>query len=111
MAPYISPQSASILKDLGINYLDLARNCRIAFDYVFIFREGRENPTPERRSLGTLYSPKAERVLRVFLNDPVRTWKVEPLAAEAGVSLCQVSKVKQLLEDRERALVATQWTA
>lgn len=101
MAPYLSPQSTRILTEKGISYLDLAGNCRIAFDYVFIFREGRENPSPERRRLNTLYSPKAERVLRVFLNDPSRTWKVEPLAAEAGVSLGLVSKVKRLLEDRE----------
>lgn len=101
IAPYISPQSASILTERGISYLDLAGNCRIAFDYVFIFRAGHENPAPERRRLGTLYSPKAERILRVFLNDPGKVWKVEPLAEEAGVSLGQVSKVKQLLEDRE----------
>ncbi len=101
IAPYLSPQSTQLLKESGISYLDLAGNCRIAFDYVFILREGRENPTPERRRLSTLYSPKAERVLRVFLNDPSRTWKVEPLAAEARVSLGLVSKVKRLIEDRE----------
>lgn len=101
IAPYLSPQSAQLLTQSGISYLDLAGNCRIAFDYVFIFREGRDNPTPERRRLHTLYSPKAERVLRVFLGDPSRTWKVKTLAAEAGVSLGQVAKVKQLLEDRE----------
>jgi hypothetical protein len=37
----------------------------------------------------------------VLLNDPKRPWKVQSLAAEAAISLGQVSNVKSLLEDRE----------
>jgi hypothetical protein len=100
-APYISPQAADICTGEGIGYLDLAGNCRITFDQVFIQQEGNPNPFAQKRDLRSLYSPKAARVLRVLLNDPKRSWKVQPLAEEASVSLGQVSNVKSLLEDRE----------
>lgn len=101
MAPYISPSAASICTQEGIGYLDLAGNCRLAFGEVFILQEGRPNPLPERRDLRSLYSPKAERVLRVLLDDPRRQWRTRPLAREADVSIGQVSKVRRLLMDRE----------
>lgn len=100
-APYISPQAADICAKEGIGYLDMAGNCRITFDQVFIQQEGNPNPFAQKRDLRSLYSPKAARVLRVLLIDPKRYWKVQPLADEASVSLGQVSNVKSLLVDRE----------
>lgn len=100
-APYISEAAGTIATDEGIGYVDLAGNCRICFDSVYIRRAGWPNPVAERRGLRSLYSPKAERVLRVLLAKPKRSWKIEPLAADARVSLGMASKVKRLLEDRE----------
>lgn len=100
-APYISSRSAEICAEEEVGYLDLAGNCRLAFDQVYIEQEGRPNPFAEKRDLRTLYSPKAERILRVLLCDPKKTWRVKGLAEEAEVSLGQVSNVKKLLEDRE----------
>jgi hypothetical protein len=100
-SPYISPQSADICVKEGIGYLDLAGNCRITFEQVYIEQTGNANPFAQKRDLRSLYSPKAARVLRVLLNDPKRPWKVQLLADEASVSLGQVSNVKSLLEDRE----------
>jgi len=101
MAPYISPQAAEICVKDGFGYADLAGNCRLSFDQVFISKEGKENPFSRKRDLRSLYSPKAERVLRVLLSAPGRWWKVQPLAKAADVSLGQVSNVKKLLSDRE----------
>ncbi|SDB61078.1 Transcriptional regulator, AbiEi antitoxin, Type IV TA system [Desulfonatronum thiosulfatophilum] len=100
-APYITSRSAEICTEEEIGYLDLAGNCRLAFDQVYIEQGGRPNPFAEKRDLRTLYSPKAERILRVLLSDRKINWRVKPLAAEAEVSLGQVSNVKKLLEDRE----------
>jgi hypothetical protein len=100
-APYISPVSAGICKQEGIGYFDLAGNCLISFDEVYITREGIGNPFAVKRDLRSLYSPRAARVLRVLLNGPQRYWKVEPLAKEANVSTGQVANVKKLLKDRE----------
>lgn len=108
LAPYISSAAAGICIENSIGYADLAGNCHLAFGGVFIQREGRPNLFTEKRSLRTLYSPKAERILRVLLRDPVRAWKTRPLATEAGVSLGQVSKVRNLLEEREWITVGTE---
>ncbi|HSB71933.1 MAG TPA: type IV toxin-antitoxin system AbiEi family antitoxin [Candidatus Methylomirabilis sp.] len=101
MAPYISQQSAQICTENGIGYVDLAGNCRLSFGRVYVEREGRPNPIPQRRDLRSLYSTRTTRVLRVLLLDPKKTWKLQPLAREAGVSLGQVYNVKKLLADRE----------
>jgi hypothetical protein len=100
-APYISPQAADICAKEGIGYLDLAGNCRITFDQVYIEQEGKSNPFAQKRDLRSLYSPKAARVLRVLLNDPKTPWKVKPLADKASVSFGQISNVKSLLDGRE----------
>jgi hypothetical protein len=101
MAPYISPQAAEICLKDGIGYIDYAGNSYLSFGQVYIEQTGRPNPFRAKRDLSSLYSPKASRVLRVLLNNPGRTWKMQDLANEAGVSLGQVANVKKLLLDRE----------
>lgn len=101
IAPYISPTAAEICKQDNTGYVDLAGNCRLVFDNVFVERQGRSNPFLEKRDLGSLYSPKSSRVLRVLLANPGMAWKVQNLADEAEVSLGLVANVKKGLEDRE----------
>jgi hypothetical protein len=101
MAPYISSKAAEICTKEAIGYADLSGNCRLCFGQVYIDQRGKPNLFAKRRDLRSLYSPKAERVLRVLLNNPRRGWKVADLASEAQVSLGQVSNVKKLLTDRE----------
>ncbi len=101
MAPYISPRAAEICAADDIGYMDLAGNCFLNFEQVYIERTGQPNPFTKRKELRSLYSPKASRVLRVLLEDPRRKWKVEDLALETSVSLGQVSKVKNLLANQE----------
>src|SRR5208282_719281 len=100
-APFITPQTGEQLAEQDIGYVDFAGNCRLCFDSVYIRREGRANRFTEKRDLRTLYSPRAESVLRVLLGDPKRSWKVQELATAAGVSLGLASNVKRLLEARE----------
>lgn len=100
-APYISPQAANICKDEKVGYLDLAGNCRLAFGTVYVERKGNPNPFTEKRELRSLYSPKASRILRVFLNNPKKAWRTAALATEANISLGHVSNVRKLLLDRE----------
>jgi hypothetical protein len=101
VAPYISPRAAQLCIDENIGFVDLAGNCRLCFDQVFIEQTGRTNPEVKRRDLRSLYSPKASRVLRVLLDEPRRAWQLQQLAKEAQVSLGLVSNVKKLLTDRE----------
>lgn len=101
IAPYISEKAAEICRSEGIGYLDLSGNCLLSFDKVYIEKEGNPNKYLQKRDLRSLYSPKAERILRVLLNNPGKNWKVQDLADESDVSLGQVSNVKKLLYNRE----------
>ncbi len=101
VAPYISPATAELTEQEDVGYVDLSGNCRLCFDRVYIRREGQLNKFAERRDLRSLYSPRAERILRVLLLEPKRAWRIEKLAVAAKVSLGQASNVKKLLEDRE----------
>lgn len=101
VAPFISAQAAEICKGFNTGYMDLAGNCRLAFDQVYIQKGQYPNPAVVKRELRSLYSPKAERVLRVLLTNPRKAWKTEPLAREADVSLGQVANIKKVLLNRE----------
>lgn len=103
MAPYISSRSAEICKNEGVGYIDLAGNCFLSFDRVFINREGRSNPFNEKRQLRSLFSTKATRIVRVLLHHPGRKWKMEHLAREAEVSIGQVFAVKEMLLNKDWA--------
>lgn len=103
VAPYISPDSAEICRQAGVGYADFAGNCRLVFGTVYIERTGAGNPKSEQRGLGSLFSPKAARVLRCLLREPGVMWRVKDLGEKAGVSLGQVSNVRKALLDREWA--------
>ena len=101
IAPYISPRSAEICESEGIGYLDLSGNCMLSFDKIFIQKTDYPNQFRKKRDLKSLYTPKAERLLRVLLCNPGKKWKIKELAVESGVSLGQASNIKRVLFDRE----------
>ncbi len=101
VAPYISNQAAAICREADIGYFDLAGNCLLSFETLYIHRDGRPNPRIQRRELRSLYAPKAERILRVLLTQPQQSWKTKTLAETAQVSFGQVSNVRRMLVDRE----------
>jgi len=101
IAPYISSGAAKICLEEGIGYVDLAGNCHLSFETVYIHKEGKANPFTRKRYLRSLFSPKAERVLRVLLTAGFKEWKIEELAFEAQVSFGQVANVKRILAEQE----------
>ena len=101
IAPYISPKAAEICRSEGVGYIDLSGNCLLSFDKIFIQKKDYPNQFRNKRELKSLYSPKAERILRVLLCNPGKHWKIKELADESGVSLGQASNVKKILQDRE----------
>lgn len=103
VAPYLSAASQKLCMDLGVSFLDLSGNCRIAFDTVFIQQLGFTNSWAERRPLKSLFAIKASRAIRCMLVDPRKRWQVQELAANAEISLALVSKVKQKLMALEYA--------
>ena len=59
VSPYISPQSAALLKRSGLGYLDLSGNCYLSFENVLIEKEGKPNLRPSTRPLKSLFAPRA----------------------------------------------------
>src|SRR5882672_2014740 len=96
---YIGPQSARILRDNNLGYVDLSGNCYLAFDQVLIEKEGKRNSRPSTRPLRSLFAPRATRVVRVLLAEPQRAWRLEELARAAEVSLGHSHNVMSRLED------------
>ncbi len=105
LAPFISEESARICAEAGIGYADLSGNARLSFGQVYIELRSADRPFKEKREMRSLFTPKAERVLRMLLTPPLRGWKVEELADAAGVSLGQVSNVRKRLLDQEWAAI------
>ena len=99
VSPYISPQSASLLKRSGLGYLDLSGNCHLSFENVLIEKEGKPNLRPANRPLKSLFAPRATRVVRVALVDPQHAWRLEELAKAAEVSLGHAHNVVKRLEE------------
>jgi hypothetical protein len=84
--------------------VDMAGNGRIVLGtHIYIERIGQPDLRTRSDSSAQLFLPKAERVLRVLLNaagTQHRTWRVQPLAEEARVSIGQVARVKAALHER-----------
>ena len=100
-APYLSEESVKICKENGIGFIDLAGNCFIKIDGIYIDIQGRPNLYPNTRPLKSLFSQKSTRALRVLLCNPQREWYVKDLAEEANISLGQASNLKQKLLEQE----------
>jgi hypothetical protein len=108
IAPYLSEESAALLREESLGYLDFAGNCFLSFDGVFVERSGSPRTPERRRELREIFAPKASRVLRILFTDANRSWRVTELAERAAVSLGQVSNVRRALLDREWASVDSQ---
>lgn len=99
IAPYVSPRGAQILKDYEIGFCDLAGNCYLAFGSVLISKTGTPNPLPARKEARALFSPRASRIIRAFLSDPLRGWLQKELAQELKMSIGYLhSVIAKLLE-------------
>lgn len=103
-APFISKSAAEICREAGAGYIDLVGNCRLAFNGIYIERQGRPNRFVSKRSLRSMYESRSSRVLRALLFDPDLRWKLTDLSEAAGVSIGQVFNVKNALIDREWAV-------
>jgi hypothetical protein len=103
IAPYLSPESQALCRELGVGFLDFEGNARLVFDGVFVERRVDSKPPVARRELKSLFKPKSAQALRVLLRDPKRSWRVAALAAAARMSIGHINNVRVGLLDREWA--------
>ena len=73
-APYISKRTGEICEASNIGYIDLSGNCSISFNNVYIKKENYKSAFLERKEAKSLFAKKTSRLLRVFLNNPKKTW-------------------------------------
>lgn len=107
-APFISPASRAMLAESHIGWLDLAGNARIVFPRFHLeINKADRDPFATKREQRSLFFPKSARLLKLLLHKPNASWKVVELAAQADVSVGQVSNVRRALIEREWAHAET----
>ncbi|MCX6378792.1 MAG: type IV toxin-antitoxin system AbiEi family antitoxin, partial [Armatimonadetes bacterium] len=103
-APYLNAATIVRCTEAGVNCVDAVGNGRVVLSTrTYIERMGQPEPTERLKARASLFTPKAERVLRVLLNAVGAihyTWRVQPLAEEAQVSIGQVARIKDALHER-----------
>jgi hypothetical protein len=98
---FIGPGGRDILRKEGINYMDELGNIGIFLKEGLILVEGRGNIKKEKRELRSLFAPKSTRVLRTILENPDKIWRLEVLSKISKISIGQIYKVKNRLENEE----------
>lgn len=108
VAPFISPASRAILAGSNMGWLDLAGNACIVFPRFHLeINKAARDPFATKREQRSLFFPKSARLLKLLLHKPRLPWKVAELAAQAGISVGQVSNVRRALIEREWATAET----
>ena len=96
-APFVSPRVRQICREEGMGYIDLAGNCFLAFDELYVERSVERNPFPRRGRPASVFAPVSSRIARALLEEPGRAWKLVELVQATGVSLGLASTVTRRL--------------
>ena len=100
---FVTPRVREICREEGAGYLDLAGNCYLRMDDLYVEKVVEKNPFPRPGRPASLFSPVSSRVLRAMLEESKRTWILRELSGAAQVSLGQTSKVCRRLSEEEYA--------
>ena len=111
IAPFISNRGRDLCKELGIGFIDFAGNAYLKFDRFLIDRWGKENIVKEKRILKSLFSTKSTWAIRKLFKDLNRKWTMAEMSKESDVSIGQVYKILNKLENegflnKERGAIA-----
>ncbi len=97
--PFASTESRRVCLEMDVGLIDLAGNCLLRFDDVYISVEGKKNPHPATRPLRKPFARKSTRAVRTLLCNPGRKWTAVELASTAGISTgLSYNLLKRLLE-------------
>ena len=100
MAPYISEQTAGMLKQHHFSYMDLSGNCHIVAGAIYISVEGKPNQFKDHeynRNYFSKRSSAASAILREMMVTPYEVMHVKTIAEKAKKSIGAVSNVKAFL--------------
>lgn len=99
VAPYISERGFSLCKEKGIACVDLSGNAYLRTNGLLIDINGRKNRFKAERKQVNLFSTKSAWVVRSLLTAPEKGWTMKELADASEVSLAQVFKVTDSLQE------------
>lgn len=99
IVPYVTDPSRKLLSDIGVGYFDLAGNCLIQSRDIYISIEGKPNRYPEQVSTESVFEGKSERVVRLLLENPERSWTQRDMSTEARISLGYVNRIVRVLAE------------
>ena len=104
MAPYISDESASAMREEHCSYMDLSGNCCILTRRIILYVSGQSNKFINKREKQNYLSKSAgaaSAIIRTLLNAPHKKWQVKTVSQESGKAIGTASNVKRFLKDRD----------
>lgn len=99
-APYVSERAREICKSEDVGYIDLVGDTYLRFGSVLIDTVSKAGNPLDKRSLRSLFSRKATRVVRALLEPPVGTTRITDLAQKCSMNPGSVYRVIDLLETK-----------
>ncbi|HUW12130.1 MAG TPA: helix-turn-helix domain-containing protein [Anaerolineae bacterium] len=97
IVPYLGEIGRHMCKAQGIGYVDLAGNCYLRWNTVYIDRVGNGAPPSMPKRASSLFSDKASLVIKFALDNLGRPLRVRELARQLSLSPAWVSEVLQSL--------------
>lgn len=97
--PYMGEVGKGMCEHAGISWLDLSGNALIHAPGLYVNVAGNPNKFAHRGRPRNLFSPKASRIPRLLLLDPLKVWSHQDLVEKTSLSKGYVSKVRQRLYD------------
>ncbi|QQS03373.1 MAG: hypothetical protein IPK50_13775 [Fibrobacterota bacterium] len=101
-ADFISDATRERIHAKGFGTLDRCGNCSLRFARAIVEVRGNPNAFKAPKETKSLFTPKAQRVLRALLSPPLRSWTGMELANFCDVSTGWVTAIR-------KALFAQEW--
>jgi len=85
-AHFLGPNRRSLLREMGISYVDMAGNIYVRSKGIFVERDGKPNRFGDQQESLNPYSDKASIILRILMEEPMRSWKIREMAKAGGIT-------------------------
>jgi hypothetical protein len=101
-ADFLSDTTCERIQRERFGTLDRSGNCSLRLPHALIEVQGKPNLFRVPKETSSIFTPKAQRVLRILLSSPLREWTGKQLASTTGISPGWVTAVR-------KALLAQEW--
>ena len=99
-AHFLGPNRRALLREMGISYIDMAGNIYVRAKGIFVERDGKPNVLSYAQKGLNPYSDKASIILRILMEEPIRSWKIREIARAGDITPGWASRVADNLVER-----------